>query len=317
MNIEPQKLRVAVLGGNGIGRVHVRIYHELGVDVVAVLCSTDQSAKLVAEGVFAALGIKVKAFSNIQDIFSESIDAVSICTSPAVHISHIMAAFDSNLPVFCEKPLFWSNNLTSDIVNQEIENLGNHVNRKLFVNTSNTVFLDSVYERLPNTKDVKKFSFQFYTNGLFHGKDIAIDLLPHGLSMLLHIFAEREISSFSWCSEYSCFNCSFLYGDCYVEFDFQENPEGEKKLCFALNEQKFQRLQEGRGESYKVFLQDEKTGEKIHSPDPFKVYISKFITYCTLNDEHIADEFHTAAINMKLMAQCLEIINANNTIDKE
>ena len=307
-------LKVAILGATGIGRAHARIYHELGAEVIAVLCSTDHSAAMAAGDLFDSFGVRAKPFSKIEEILAEPLDAISICTPPALHLQHMAAAFDRDIPVFCEKPLFWDKAFTCEKVELELENLRKNVHRRLFVNTSNTVFVDCIYDRLPNPKHIKRFGFQFYTKGPFHGTDIAVDLLPHGFSMLIRIFGERKISAFSWDADHIFFRCSFLYGDCVVEFDFQESLDGPRKLCFTLDNQKFQRIQEGRGVSYKVYLMDEKTNELIHSPDPFKVYLSRFLKYCAQNDVHMHDDFHNIATNLKLMAKFLEIINNNNEI---
>jgi hypothetical protein len=307
-------LKVGILGATGIGRVHARIYHELGAKVVAVLCSTDQSATMAAAELSDSLGIDVKPFFRVEDMLSEPLDAVSICTPPALHLQHMAAAFIRKIPVFCEKPLFWNKYLTIEIVERELEILRDNALRRLFVNTSNTVFVDCVCDRLPNPMDVRRFSFMFYTKGPFQRTDIAQDLLPHGLSMLIRIFGERHIRSFDWDVGKDRFRCSFLYGACAVEFDFQENPEGARELGFSLDNLSFRRVQEGRGASYAVYLIDENTDERIHCLDPFKVYLARFLDYCVQNAESVNDDFHDASINLRLMAKCLGTINEHKGV---
>ena len=302
-------LKVAILGASGIGYVHARLYHQLGADVVAILCSSDIKAKAVAADFLNTTGIVVTPFSEIDRILDENLDAVSICTPPALHLQHIIAAFDRNIPVFCEKPLFWDENFRSAEMMQKLRFLQNHPNRKLFVNTSNTVFIDAINKHIGTVNCTNNFTFEFYTNGSFQGTDIALDLFPHGFSLLLHIFGERKISGLSWEVTRNNFFCQFMYGDCIVNFDFREDINGPRHLLLGLDGKRFRRIQEGRGASYKVHLTDEDTNESILSNDPFEVYMSDFIDYCSKQGKHVTDNFNTALVNMKLMANCVELIS--------
>jgi len=47
--------------------------------------------------------------------------------------------------------------------------------------------------------------------------------------------------------------------------------------------------------------------------DPFEVYISEFIDYCSRQGKHLPDGFNTASLNMKLMASCFDLINQTST----
>lgn len=302
-------LKVAILGASGIGYVHARLYHKLGAAVIAILCRSDIKANEVVADLLNTFGIAAKPFSEIDRILEEDLDAVSICTPPALHLQQIIAAFDKNIPVFCEKPLFWNENYGSTEVIQKLKALQKHPNRKLFVNTSNTVFIDAINKQIGTVDCSKNFTFEFYTNGPLQGLDIAIDLLPHGFSLLLHIFGECKISEFNCKVRRNNFFCRFMYGGCTVNFDFREDINGPRHLLIGLDSKKFRRIQEGRGASYKVHLMDESTNERIPSSDPFEIYISKFIDYCSKQGNHLPDDFNTASLNMKLMVSCFELIN--------
>ena len=306
-------LRVAILGASGIGRVHARLYHKLGAAVIAILCKSDVKAKKVAADLKSTFGIVVNPSSDINRILEEDLDAISICTPPALHLQQIIAAFDKNIPVFCEKPLFWKKGYGSKEVMEKLKVLQRHPNRKLFVNTSNTVFIDAINKQIGTVDFSKNFTFEFYTNGPLQGLDIAIDLLPHGFSLLLHIFGKRKISKLNWTVGRNNFFCEFMYGGCNVSFDFREDINGPRHLLIGLDSKRFRRIQEGRGVSYKVHLMDEDTNERIPSIDPFEVYISEFIDYCSRQGKHLPDGFNTASLNMKLMASCFDLINQTST----
>lgn len=302
-------LRVAILGGSGIGRVHARLFDQLGAAVVAVLCTSDANTSEVTADLLGTFGIVAKPFSEINRILEEDLDAVSVCTPPALHFEHIMSAFDKNIPVFCEKPLFWNKSYGSNEVIEKLKVLQNHPNRRLFVNTCNTVFIDTINKGIGTVDSPKNFIFEFYTNGSSQGIDIAVDLFPHGFSLLLHIFGERKISELSWEVGRNNFFCEFIYGGCIVNFDFREDINGPRHLLLGLDGKRFRRKQEGSGTTYKVHLIDEHTNESIPSDDPFEIYISRFINYCSKQEKHLLDDFNTASLNMELMASCLDIIS--------
>ena len=305
-------LKIAIIGANGIGRVHARIFHSLGAKIEAITCSTLKSVSQAAKFLLDDYGIRTKTFSSIDSAIAEPIDAISICTPPHLHYDYILAAFDRKLPVFCEKPLFWDSSCNVHNVKSKLSILKNHRHRQLFMNTNNTVLFQALSNSLPDPDNISDFSLLFYTQGRYNYEDIAIDLLPHGFSILTNYFGEQKIHSFDWEATQNNFRCNFVYNHCNVKFDFQEKPNGSKRLSFKCNDNHFERIQEGKAQSYKVYMQEVKTGNRFYSDDPFKVYIEKFIQYCLNETLNIPDEFNDASINLRLMAYCLNKVNSKN-----
>lgn len=299
-------LRIAILGASGIGEVHARIMHSLGVEVVGILGSTKSSAELTAEQLKSKYGFRPAPYSDLEALLdNEKPEAISICTPPEHHFLQIKSGFERNLPVFCEKPLLWKENITSTKLLSQLDELKNYPEATLLVNTSNSTFWDSIKDNINQTTPCKSFYFKFHTQGPYQKREIAVDLLPHGLSFLIKLLGPCEISSFS--EEYSINNykCQFTYGTCNIIFDFQENPSGDKALSFAINGRSFTRIQEGQGASYRVFLKDHLNGEKIKVEDPFQVYISKFLGICKNLKTQNKEEFDNAVLNLKLMAEII------------
>ena len=260
-------MRVKILGRNGaIGQVHERIFKKLGAEIV-----------------------------------EEGEEAVSICTPPNRHEGDIFCSFDNKLPVLCEKPLFWWDGITCLAMQVRLNVMKIHPNRRIFLNTPNVYLLDAVKDRM-EIKNADTFSFSFHTNGKYHGKDIGVDLLPHGISMILHLFGKREIIN-----KVEHFNdhnywVKFDYGNVHVNFNFHEDPEGTKWMSFGTNGHKFYRIQEGQGDSYKVWIRGGFTDEKIEVEDPFYTSLAKFYKYCEVSGE---DGFELAAENMRIMGEVL------------
>ena len=302
-----EKLRVGILGCGQVGKIHARHYHELGEKVTRILCKSKKNAELVAEFLKKNYDFQAIPTSNLDDFFSEDLDIVSICSPPSFHLDHIKACLNRNIPIFCEKPLFWNENMTQKQVFKELSKLENHPNRLLIVNTCNTVFLDSIFNNTSSIKNLKEFSFEFYTNGDFKGIDIAKDILPHGFSLLIHMLGDNSISDYSYQCSNQIFKCSFQYGKCSVKFDFRENPLGPKHMKIGLNDENFTRHQVGEGSNFSVSLINENTKNVIMVEDPFKVHIRNFIELSKSKEISKNDGFLTAALNMKKMSACLDL----------
>ena len=296
--------QVAILGARGIGQVHARLFNKSGANVCAVLGSTMRTARQAAEVLHQALGISPKPFDNLEMLIREAQpDALSICTPAEYHFDQILTAFDRGLPVFCEKPLFWGKNLSPEKLKTKLTLLSRHRQRYLFINTSNAYFLEKVTEKIGRPSSVKSFSFKFYTQGPHREKDIAVDLLPHGFSLLIKLLESKKITGLSQKVESNSYQCEFNYGNCKVFFDFQEKKDGPKHLAFSINDHEFTRVQEGQGETYRVYLKDSLTGEKIEAEDPFQVYVSRFLSQLESGRLRGGDGFDEGATTLRMMSQ--------------
>jgi hypothetical protein len=302
-----EKLRVGILGCGQVGKIHARHYHELGEKVTRILCKSKKNAELVAEFLKKNYDFQAIPTSNLDDFFSEDLDIVSICSPPSFHFDHIKACLNQNIPVFCEKPLFWNENMKQKQVFKQLNEIKKYQNRLLTVNTCNTVFIDSILKSKSSIKSLKEFSFEFYTNGDFKGIDIAKDLLPHGFSLLIHMLGDNSINDYSYQYSNQIFKCMFKYGKCSVKFDFRENPLGPKHMKIGLNGENFIRHQVGEGSNFSVSLINENTNDVINVEDPFKVYIRNFIALTKSKEIINNDGFFTAALNMKKISSCLDL----------
>jgi myo-inositol 2-dehydrogenase/D-chiro-inositol 1-dehydrogenase len=93
-------LRVGLLGGGWIARVHVPAIAAAGADLVAV-CDIDAAR---AASVAAAAGAAVHTDWR-QMLAAERLDALWICTPPLLHRDPAEAALASGLHVYLEKPI--------------------------------------------------------------------------------------------------------------------------------------------------------------------------------------------------------------------
>lgn len=302
-------IKIAILGARGIGRVHARIFDSLGAEVSAILGTSIKTAKETADDLFASYGFKPRAYANLEELLLEPIDAICICTPPNLHFDQIIAAFNKGLPVFCEKPLFWDNTFSVEKVFLKLEQLKEHPKRRLFMNASNALFLDAIMDKIGEANKITSLKFSFYTNGNHNGIEIGIDLFTHGLSILYKIFGIQKLVSFIWEATDNLFTCQFKYGNCSVDFDFRQNPKGVKLFSVEIDGRIFTRFQEGNDSTYKVYLMDSKTNEKIKVEDPFNQSIQNFLNYCIPGSSIPCDRFEEAEAIMKTMSENLILNN--------
>ena len=93
-----------------MGRHHVRVYHELGVNIVGV---TDADLEKAQE---IAAQYKTKAFADYQELLSQNLDAVSITVPTVEHKMIALAAIEQGVNLLIEKPIADSVNSAEEIV---------------------------------------------------------------------------------------------------------------------------------------------------------------------------------------------------------
>ena len=307
MNKSKEEIRLSILGASGIGAVHARNFSKIGVKIVSILSSSRKTGVETSKRLSKLYGIDTDHYTNLSQLINESKpNAISICTPADLHYEQLCMILKKGIPVFCEKPLFWSNNILLDELNRKLDFLSSHKDKTLFVNTSNTYFIESIRDHLPKEELIKKFIFRFYTNGAFRGTDIAYDLLPHGLSMLITILGKKIFTKIEKNISHNNYKCSFNYGNCFVEFDFLQSDSISKELSFEINEKSYIRIQRGNYEKYEVFLKDINSDKLIKTKDPFMCHMEKFIDSCRSQKvvkNH--DLFDESAFNLKLMGEIL------------
>jgi hypothetical protein len=299
------KTRIAILGASGIGRVHARIFHEAGADVCAVLGSSKESAKNASIKLKSFYGINSQPYHCIDTLLEEARpNAVSICTPPQFHFEEIIAAFEKQIAVFCEKPLFWYSGISNVEIEDKLSQIATHPHRQLWVNTSNAYFVEQINKLVGSISKKDGLIFCFETQGKNQGREIGVDLLPHGLSILLELFEDNLISNLSEKYRTNGYNCEFDYGEHKVAFNFYEKENTVKKMIIELDGRQFTKCQEGDGANYQVFFHDSHTLKNSEVEDPFKVYINRFLSSWQ-SDSLGNDGFKSAAKNIRLMGKIL------------
>ena len=301
-------MKLAILGASGIGKFHARTFDKLNVEVNSILSSSKVTGKATSQDLKDSLGLKVNYYDDLDMLLNKSMpDAVTICTPNELHYEQILKVLDKKIPIFCEKPLFWNKKDNYKAFSKKLKVISDHPNRAIFVNTSGASYIKSINFFLPLSEDINSFNFNFTTQGNSKHIEIAEDLMPHGLAMLIELFGFHDITSFK--QEYSenTYKCNFYYSGCKVNFDFKEGKLFKKEFIFSVNEEKYVRIQNRSLKNYEVFLDCISQNRKIKIDDPFEVYASRFINFCTNVSNLQKDEFNESSHNLNLMAKILLI----------
>ena len=301
-----ENLKIAIIGGRGISNVHLRILKTFGISEFALVSSSFERAKFNCDEIFINHAVRVTPFkSSEQLINSFGPDGVLICSTPETHFRYLSDFLSANIPVFCEKPLIWSDPINSAILNNNLEELKS-ISEKFLLNTSNRYFIDTIkkcYSFVPD--DIGSFKFVFHTHGNHQFSNIGVDLVPHAVSIMHELFGVRLIEGLETSIGSTFYNCFFNYGSSRVEFELIENKEFEKAFLIKIDKTTFERVQEGFGGSYRVHIKNLVSGTTHPVEDPFLTHLRKFLENILFNKFSDRNDFIHAQNNMRHLVQII------------
>lgn len=192
-----ESLRVAIIGAGKIGTYHAEKFMLAGAEVKAIVCEHQDSAKQKALYLNAMAvdlnvpGISIKPFWDLEDMLDKTeLDAVAICTPTNAHAEPCIEVLRRGINVLLEKPVHWNfgaspedNLAVAEILFRRAEDS----DVLLTVNTQLTAFHEP-YLKFTNRKpdaSVSAFYYEHIMPSIGTDLEIAADLLPHAISMLL------------------------------------------------------------------------------------------------------------------------------------
>ena len=129
------KIKLGIIGCGRMGITHYSIINSFS-DVEVVAVADPSSLVLSMIGKY----LPIKTYKDYNDMFAgSSLDAVLVCTPPALHFRILKKAAESGIHVFVEKPF-----TTRFVEGSELASIFNHkklVNQVGYVNRFNDVFI--------------------------------------------------------------------------------------------------------------------------------------------------------------------------------
>lgn len=266
-------LRVAVLGASGFGRYHVRELAAAGADVIGILGSSAASASACAERLATEFGVRPRAHHALEDVLAERPDLVVVSTPHELHLEQTLAALRSGAFVLCEKPLFWSPDLRPDVAADALEQLASAgATERLAINLLNVALVDDLRAAGWCPVRPERLSLSFHTQGLHRGRDVAVDLLPHALSLLDRLLPGAGATGAVGAAGSVLPNgvdLAFDWGGCAVALELREDPAGAKRLELELDDRRCRREAGVTGGRYRSWLILE-SGGVLQLEDPLR-----------------------------------------------
>lgn len=293
-------IKVGIIGYGNIGKIHCKILNKFGANINSIICSTFESGIKASENIYKLYGYKPKTFMNIKEMINiNKPDCIFICTPPERHFNDIINSLKYRIPIFCEKPLIWSQKSKKEKIVSDLEIIKHLKRSNIFCNFANNNLLKSLIKKAQIKKDIKCFKFLFHTNGIYRNKDIGVDLLPHGIAMLTHLIGNKyKIENYIEKFEKNKFICSFKFKDIEVFFDFAQSNFLEKKFQIQLNKRRFIRNDNNeRNGFYKVWFNE--NGRTYPMYNPFEIEVVKFLRFIkkgTNTRDNFTDAFHNTKI---------------------
>lgn len=148
-----------VVGGSGIGRVHIREIcgNEFVKKVYLVNSNFESSIKLSVE-LSKKFDLDVKPLKCVNEM-AKKVNFVSICTPNDTHIELIKLFLKCNCHVFVEKPLFWKEKLTNQSISLICKSLFKLADGKLKVNYPTYFYKNFLEGHYNFLKEIKSFFF--------------------------------------------------------------------------------------------------------------------------------------------------------------
>lgn len=269
-------MNIAVLGASKIGKFHVREFANAGAHVVAILGSSSETAAQTARALSIEFGIHVTAYVDLGKLLeTEHIDAVSICTPPALHYAQAKKCLEAGLHVLCEKPFVLDSCTDNYPKAQELVELSEKNGKILTVNTQWPAVLEVIKSKV-DFSTLKSFSMCMQPESL--GVDMLIEQLAHTNSIVVKLFPDGHVEDIQ-CVIHSTeeVDVSFKYknnhSECSVSYKFIHKAERPRKVIFSFDGMEWRREV---GENYQQRLVTENAVFDI--VDPLKTSIGRFVS---------------------------------------
>ena len=283
-------LKVAIVGpgrsNQGTGPYIAKTFHQLGTQIVGLVSSNIESANKSVDNLTNEFGITTKAFSNLENLFSEvETDIVVISCPIDSHLPYIKLAIENNSHIFCEKPLWWpSNTATGSVdinaITNETATLINLCIKKhltLQLNTQWPFTLPTYYRLYPQTKKpIKEFSMWLCPQSKTDQR--ILDSVPHLLSMLYVLAGAGMIENIESNNDSNNtlsieFDYMHAQGDTKVTIYLISSDEIPKPAAYAINQNRADRHVELP--NYLISLRT--AGKQLPLVDPLVCSIKNFI----------------------------------------
>ncbi|MBI1245732.1 MAG: hypothetical protein GC202_12055 [Alphaproteobacteria bacterium] len=265
-------LPALVVGASAFGRFHVRELVRLGYGPIAIVGSGARSAAATVERLQPLHPVKLIACSDVAMGLSTGPVAATICTPPPTHLNLLRELSRSPAYVLCEKPMFWDPAIDPAAAVRIAQDLLARFSGRLVVNHLNTV-LGHAYARTLLRRP-GSFRFAYAAARESEGQEIAIDLLPHALSVLIAVLGPGEARGIRRTVAPDRFDIGFNWSGVACRFELRRKP-GPSAIEIECDGVVARRDQNAVGERMAVALTFA-DGRRVEVPNPLETMFDVF-----------------------------------------
>jgi hypothetical protein len=278
-------VKIALIGGrrkrSGIGPFIGNYFHRAGAEVVAVLGTTEATAREAASHL-TQYGINAAAHTDFSRMLREARpDAVAIASPAATHLSYLLESVDAGIHVFCEKPFIWDE--PGDVTETLTRIFSMAESRKATVAmNSQWPFSLPFYEALCGPLQGKTVSsFYMRLSPQCGGREMIVEAVPHALSLLYCVCGAGTINNLTAAARADEMTICFDYGctgpGCSAEIRLTSQYTQPRDFSFGFNGNIVTRSLEL--ERYDIYFNYRDRSRKIE--DPLDLSIKDFISAVT------------------------------------
>jgi hypothetical protein len=303
-----KRFSAGVIGASGIGSVHVRELVHAGAANIAICGRTQDSATTTADRLSKSFGVSIAAMGDVTTLAALFPDVVSVCSPNAMHLHHASVMLRCGAHVLVEKPLHWDAALTSAENVEACRRAFGQAEGRLAVNYPTATLAEAFRSVHVAGPSLRRFDFRYHTRGRYVGDMIAIDLLPHALSLLFAIAGWREEptplalvnvtierNDVSW-------KCRFIWRQIECAFDFAQDVNAARSsLAFAVDGRWARRRQVDSPGGPMVSLEIDDHEPPVPTINPMRQTIGHVVRTRGVGGDFIAEEDTTMGI-MTLLA---------------
>ncbi|MGE3469735.1 MAG: Gfo/Idh/MocA family protein [Vicinamibacterales bacterium] len=267
-------MRTALFGPGRAGRLHARMLHGLGCPVTDLVGRRPDRTRAAADELQAEYGHVVTAHVDAGRLLaSRRPDLVVIASPPETHADHLEACVRHGVAVLCEKPLCWSAGAPTPDQWALLRRLESMRAARVGLNLHNRFFVRALRRDGRIADRLSRLSVTLHTSGLHRGAAIGLDLLPHAVSILRSLAGGAEIGTVERDVGETRAVYRFRCGHLDVCFDLAEGDHVARALAIRLDDDRFERVQAGRGAAYRVHLLGP-GGVRVETDDPFRLSVA-------------------------------------------
>ena len=307
--------RVLIVGARrrkqGLGEFIAQYFHEQGAEICGIVGTSSASVEEAASHLQQQYGIATRGYTDLATAINQTNPTVVVIASPTgVHRQHLETVAASGISCLCEKPLFWEDGRSCepDDVERLVDRFcGDGQLLKLVTQWPET--LDEYYSLYPAVKDQPVKRFGMLLGPASFGINMAIDSLPHVLSMVHCLTGVGEVQKVE--AKYNGpehLNIAFDYrhatGCLEVSVDLIQSPESPRPAGYAINGHDVRRSIQIP--EYQMMFTDE-SGKQVTVEDPLKKLVRH--TLADLENGKPTDKKQLIAsmIDLKVLVENLQI----------